>query len=189
MIAASDEDKDQALKEHVRSIRAHIQGLGKKSYHTIEGGEALDTVLMFVSHEVALTVATSRDPKLFELAMDRHIVLVSPNTLMLALKQVHGLWRIHKQNKYAEEIAKQAGLLVDKFTGFIGDLEKVGKRLDQARTSYDGAFNKLSLGSGNIVGRVQRLVDLGARNTKQMPVSSPERESAADECDGLAQEN
>lgn len=167
--AKNDEERAAALDEHVGSLKSHIKGLAGKQYQTIEGAEALDCVLMFVPNEVGLTSALNHDVSLFELAMDRRIVLVSPNTLHLALSQVQGLWRIHNQNKHAEQIAKEAGLLVDKFAGFIEDMDKVGQRLDQARNSYDGALNKLSLGNGNIRGKVQKLVELGARSSKRIP--------------------
>ena len=98
-----------------------------------------------------------------------HIVLVSPTTLLVALRAVKNSWRHERQNHNALEIACKAGTLYDKFVSFAEDLEKVGKQLDAVQKTYDSAWNKLTGGRGNIVRRIEELPELGARTSKRIP--------------------
>ena len=123
---------------------------------------------MFVPIEAAFTLALRRDPTLFQEAFDRNVVVVTPTTLLATLRTVGGLWRIDRQNRNAQQIAERAGRLYDKFIGFAGDLQEVGERLAQAQTAHDQALAKLSTGSGNLVGQVEKLRKLGARTAKRL---------------------
>lgn len=167
--AETEEDRTAALAQHVTSVRNHITALGGKDYHTLIGQASLDFVLVFVPNESALTLALNQAPELFDLAMERNIGLVSPNLLMITLRTIENLWRTERQNQNAMQIARQAGALYDKFVGFVDSLEDVGKRLNQAQDAYEGAHKKLSSGSGNLVGRSDRLKKLGAKTSKSLP--------------------
>lgn len=166
--AATEEARETALKEHVASVRRHIQGLSAKDYQHIESISSPDFILMFVPSEAAYIEAVRFDPKLQEEAIARHVGLVSPSTLLPTLRTVEYLWRVDNQNRNAQEIALQAGRLYDKFVGFEADLAKIGERLDQAQTSWDEARNKLVSGRGNLVSRTEKLRKLGARTSKQI---------------------
>ena len=48
-------------------------------------------------------------------------------------------------------------------------------RLDQARKSYDEAYNQLTTGAGNLVGHVDKLSKLGARHAKQLEAGLVEK--------------
>jgi len=75
---------------------------------------------------------------------------------------------VHKQNTNAQDIARRAGLLYDKFVGFTENLKNVGMRLDQARKSFDDAYGQLATGAGNLVGQTEKLSKLGARHARQL---------------------
>ena len=167
----SEEDearRDALLAEHVGSIRAHISGLGKKNYPDVEELNALDFVLMFVPIEAALIVALQRDPGLPEYALQQRVALLSPANFLATVRTVASVWQVHKQNTNAQDIARRAGLLYDKFVGFVENLKNVGMRLDQARKAYDDAYNQLTTGAGNLVGQTDKLSKLGARHAKQL---------------------
>jgi len=106
---------------------------------------------------------------LWEEAYAKNIVLVSPTNLLAILRSVETIWRHEKQNRNAEEIARQAGNLHDKFLGLIKSIEDVGKNLDAARKSYDNAYGQLTTGRGNLISRVQKLETLGAKTKKEIP--------------------
>ncbi len=179
--AEQDEvQRDSFLAEHVNSIRAHISGLGKKNYPDVEALNALDFVLMFVPIESALIAALQSDPTLPEYALKHRVALLSPANFLATVRTVASLWQVHKQNTNAQDIARRAGFLYDKFVGFIENLKAVGMRLDQARKSYDDALGQLSTGSGNLVGQVDKLSKLGARHAKQLDAVLVER-ALADE--------
>ena len=160
--------REAAMKEHVASVRRQVLNLSAKDYQHIDSIRSPDFVLMFVPSESAFIEAIRRDPKLHEEAMARNVGLVSPSTLLPTLRTVEYLWRVDRQNNNAKEIARQAGKLYDKFVGFTEDMNKLGERLKQATASFDDASNKLSSGRGNLVGRAEKLYQLGAAASKRV---------------------
>ncbi|MBU3558177.1 DNA recombination protein RmuC [Polynucleobacter sp. Nonnen-W13] len=169
---------EQELAAHIQSLRQHIQGLSSKNYSSLYGIGSVDFVLMFVPIEPAFLLALKTAPNLYQEALAKNIVLVSPSTLMATLRTVAHLWRQDHQNRNALEIAKQCGTLYDKFVGFVDDLEKLGQRLDQAQTSYHDAFNKLKSGKGNLIRSAEKVRELGVKPSKNL--STPLIESSTD---------
>jgi len=169
--------RDSFLAEHVNSIRTHISGLGKKNYPDVEELNALDFVLMFVPIESALIAALQSDPTLPEYALKHRVALLSPANFLATVRTVASVWRVHKQNTNAQDIAQRAGHLYDKFVGFTENLKAVGMRLDQARKAYDDAYSQLSTGAGNLVGQTEKLSKLGARHAKQLDAALVEKAS------------
>jgi len=158
----------EAMKDHIQSIRQHIKGLGEKRYAEVPELNALDFVLMFVPIESALIAALQADPELPEFALRNKVALLSPTNFLATMRTVASVWSVHKQNTNAQEIARRAGLLYDKFAGFVENLQSVGERLSQAQQSYDKAFSQLSTGAGNLMRQIEQLRELGARNTKRL---------------------
>lgn len=167
--AENDVDRDLALREHVISMRRHMDDLSSKNYQGRVGINAPDFVAMFVPIEPAFNLAAGHDDGLVLDAFDRKIVIVTPNTLLAMLSTVASLWKRELQTRNALEIARQSGDLFDKFVLFVESLKDIGARLDAARDAYDTAYKRLSEGHGNLVGRVQKLKKLGAKAEKSMP--------------------
>jgi DNA recombination protein RmuC len=163
------EDKEKFLKLHLMSIRNHVKLLGEKGYQMLDAFDTPDYVLLFMPIESAFSLALQNDSELFNYAWDRNVVIVSPTTLLATLRTIASIWKHEKQTQNAIEIAKQGGLLYDKFVSFLADLEKVGSQLDTVKKSYDEAHKKLSSGSGNLIGKVEKLKELGARTAKSLP--------------------
>lgn len=179
LTSAQDEDsRTQALKQHVLSLRNHLKGLSLKDYQRLEGLQSLDFVLLFVPIEAAFAAALQADPELFQEAYGKHVVIVSPTTLLATLRVIDSLWRQERQSQNAREIAERAGALYDKFVAFIQDLDEIGSRLQQLDRAYLGARNKLTGGRGNLVGRAEQLKLLGARASKRLPNDWLERAGA-----------
>ncbi|GAA5523681.1 hypothetical protein Maes01_00230 [Microbulbifer aestuariivivens] len=175
--AQTDEERELALKQHVNSLRAHIAGLNKKAYEQLEGVRTLDFVFIFVPIEAAYMLAMQADPALFRDAYDKHIVLVSPTTLMATLRTVENIWRYEKQNKNAEKIAAEAGKLHDQFAMVLESLDELGNRLRQAEEAYDQTCKRLATGRGNAVKRIDSLRKLGAKTRRQLDADLRERAS------------
>jgi len=164
--AGDDAIAKQELLAHIQSIRQHIQGLSAKNYSGIADLSTVDFVLMFIPIEPAFLSALKAAPNLYQEALAKNIVLVCPSTLMATLRTVAHLWRQDQQNKNAMEIARLCANLYDKFVGFVEDLEQIGKRLDQAQSSYHDAFNKLKSGKGNLIKAAERVKELGVKPNK-----------------------
>ena len=162
-----EESKADFLKQHVQSVRLHVKNLSGKGYQNLVGVNSLDYVLLFMPIEAAYSVVIQLDPELNQHAFERNIIFVGPTTLLTTLKTVHNLWRLVQQNQNANEIAKQAGNLYDKFVAFVGDLDEVGQRIDASKKSFDKAHNKLLSGRGNLIKRVENLKQLGAKTSKK----------------------
>ncbi len=165
----TDKEQEQALKEHLVSVRNHIKELADKNYQDIFQLQTLDFVMMFLPVEPAYHIAIQEDPGLWNFAYEKRILLISPTNLIAALKMVESMWRQEYQSKNVLEIARQSGALYDKFEGLISDLKDLGKRLDSAQSHYSTAMNKLSEGKGSLVSRVEKIKRLGAKTKKSLP--------------------
>ena len=159
--------KAEASKSLVESVRNHVKLLSNKDYQNLEGVNSLDYVFLFMPIEAAYAKAIQEDKDLFQFAFDRNIIFVVPTTLLTTLKTVQNLWRLAQQNQNANEIAKRAGALYDKFVAFVGDLDDVGQRIESTRVSFDRARSKLATGKGNLIRRAETLKELGAKTSKK----------------------
>jgi len=162
----SEEDRVTALKAHMISIRQHMRSLGDKSYHRNVSDSGLDFIIMFIPIEPAYILAIQNDKTLYEEALEKRIVFVSPTLLILSLQLINSIWKQEYQNRHVLDIANKAGDLYDKFVGFTDDLIKLGQHLDTSKKFYNESMSKLSVGSGNIVKRVEDLKKLGAKASK-----------------------
>lgn len=167
--AEEESERQEALKQHIASIQAHMKGLADKRYEELPGVRSLDFVLMFIPIEAAFLLAMETDRELFMHSLERNILLVSPSTLLVTLRTIHNIWRYEYQNRNALLIAQKAGDLYDKFVLFSESLEQVGDGLDRARTAYETSRKRLSEGTGNLVRRVEGLRELGIKVSKKMP--------------------
>lgn len=166
----NEEDEDQRLrflKDHVSSLKKHIEQLGAKNYHSLYEIESPDFVLLFVPIEPAFAVAINQDNNIYNWAFEKNIVIVTPSTLLATLRTVDSMWTNEKQQQNAIEIATQAGKLYDSFVNLTNDLLKVGSQLNTVKGSYDGAMKKLT-GQGNLINRVENLKKLGAKANKHI---------------------
>jgi DNA recombination protein RmuC len=168
MAAENEADREKHLKAHIVSMRSHAKLLSEKNYPSGNGLNAPEFVLMFVPIESSFALAVQGDVDLFTYAWDLRIVIVSPSTLLATLRTVASIWKQENQNKNALEIAKKAGDLYDKFTGFADDLIKVGRQMDTAKDTYSDAMKKLVDGTGNLVKRVEELKKMGAKASKNI---------------------
>lgn len=168
--AETDVERDKALSDHLLALRAHIKGLSQKDYHQLKGIQSLDYVLMFIPVEPAFQVAIQADPSLVKDAMEQNIILVSPTTLLVALRTIDNLWRNDRQNQNAKIIAERASKLYDKLRLFVDDMESLGGALDRANQNYQGAMNKLATGRGNVIRQAESFKQLGVEVKK--PISS-----------------
>lgn len=173
--AETPEERALRIREHVQALRNHIDRLGAKDYAGAES-EAVDYVLMFVPIEGALSEALREQGDLTSYALARGIGLMTPTTLMVALRTIEHVWTVERREKNAEEIAKRAGLLYDKVAGFVDDLSAVGTHLGRAASAHEAAFSKLSRGSGNVLGQVDKLKRLGARTGRAISVDFDEED-------------
>lgn len=178
--ATDDASRQQALKQHLTSVRTHVQQLSGKSYEKLEGIRSLDFVFLFIPVEAAFMSALQADQSLFQEAYAKHIILVSPTTLLASLRTVENIWRYEKQNQNAEEIARQAGGLYDQFALLIDALEDVGKQIDKASQAYALTHKRLATGRGNLIRRVESLRLLGAKTKKQLALDKADQDDSVD---------
>jgi DNA recombination protein RmuC len=166
--AETEADKVIALKAHIASIRQHIRLLGEKNYQKNVSESSLDFVMMFIPIEPAYILAIQHEKTLYEEALEKRIVFVSPTLLIPSLQLIKNTWRQEYQTRHVQEIATKAGDLYDKFVGFTDDLITLGRHLDMSKKHYEESMKKLSVGSGNLVRRVEDLKTLGAKTTKSI---------------------
>lgn len=159
---AEDEATRQlAVSEHIAAIRSHLRQLSRKDYQQLPGLRSLDYVLMFIPVEPAFLLAINRQPELISEALQLNIMLVSPTTLLVALRTISNLWRYEHQSRNAQRIADRAARLYDKMRLFVDDMSAVGQSLDRAGDSYRQAMKKLSEGRGNLIAQSEQFRRLG----------------------------
>lgn len=178
--ASTDAERADSLKQHLLSVRAHIRGLSEKNYQTLTGLNAPDFVMLFIAVEPAFMLAFSHDQSLFNDALAKNVLLVSPSTLLANLRTIAYIWRQEQQNRNAQEIAQQCAKLYDKFVGFVEDLEDIGKKLGQTQKSFDDARAKLVSGRGNLIRQAEQVKKLGVKPNKNLPVHLLDDDDAQD---------
>jgi DNA recombination protein RmuC len=166
--AVNDEEKIVFLKSHLTSVRQHMKSLGDKNYHKHISESSLDFVIMFIPIEPAYILAIQTEKSLYEEALERRIVFVSPSLLIPSLQLIKNTWKQEYQTRHVLDIANKAGDLYDKFVGFTEDLITLGRHLETSKKMYEESMKKLSVGSGNLVRRVEDLKKLGAKASKSI---------------------
>lgn len=183
MEAETDDERSRALKQHLDAVRRHMKELSAKSYHDLPGITSLDFVLLFIPIEAAFGLALQGDNGLFSEAFEHNIIIVGPSNLLATLRTIQNIWRNEKQSQNAIEIARQAGAMYDKFSGFVQDMDDIGSKLEAVSRSHDSALKKLTVGRGNLVARAEKLKLMGAKTSKALPVEYL-NDTSTDESDG-----
>ena len=168
--ATDDASKNQYLKQHILAIQNHVKQLSAKKYEDLHNAQSPDFVLLFIPIEPALYAAQSHDPHFFLTAFQQNILLVSPTTLLATLRTVDMLWNNEKQHQNAQDIAKHAGNLYDKFANLISELNTLGSRIDSVQTKYGETMKKLT-GKQNLIKDIQELKKLGVSTKKEIQSS------------------
>ncbi|TCD03066.1 DNA recombination protein RmuC [Pedobacter psychroterrae] len=166
--AENEVDRDLYIKQHLISVKTHIQGLSGKNYHGLNQLNSPDFVLLFMPIESSFGIAVQQDAELFNYAWDRKVVIVSPSTLLATLRTIASIWKQERQNRNVLEIARLSGTMYDKFVGFLTDMESIGRNIKQSQDAYDKALNKLSSGAGNLSNTSEKIKKLGAKATRQI---------------------
>lgn len=186
--STNEEERKQFLQQHLTSIRRHIRELGARNYQDIYQINSPDYLLLFIPVEPAFALAIQEDQQLFAEALDRQIVLVTTSTLLATMRTVSFIWTQEKQKRSVLEIARQSGLLYDRFCAFVADLQRVGQRIEQTQSAWQDAMRKLTTSrkkGDTLIGRAEKIRELGARTTRQLPKELlPDREKKGEAANG-----
>jgi len=164
-----DAERQQAMKEHVQSVRRHIAELQTKEYSGIRGNSTLDFVIMCIPIEPAWQTVIQADPELIYDLAGKNVVLCGPTTLMITLKLIAQIWRRENENRNAELIAEKAGKIYDQVFLILESMTDARKKLSGLSDSFDLALKRIKEGRGNLVGRVEEIRRLGAKVSRQIP--------------------
>lgn len=167
--ADSDATRESFARAHIASVKKHVGELTRKSYQDAVAGDTFDYVLMFIPNEGAFLSALELDAGLWQTACENRVLIVSPTHLLAIIKLIEQMWRTDRQNRNAVAIADEAGRMLDKFCAFVEDLDRIDRSLGQARDAWTAAYSKLSTGAGNLIGRAQKMTQLGAKVKKSLP--------------------
>jgi len=166
--AETDAERDQALKEHLFSLRKHINELSGKRYEEYTEGSP-NFVMLFIPNEPAYTIALAHDPTLWEEAYRKNVVLINGTNLIAALRMAQDMWQRDSQQRNVLQIVDEAGKLYDKFATFSETFLKIESKLEDAQKAFGEAKGQLRDGRGDILGRFDKLKALGAKTKKALP--------------------
>ena len=161
-------EQELFLKEHIKSIKKHVDELSAKNYETIVPN-CIGYVLMFIPYESGYAAAIKTDPSILQYAYRKHIILLSPSNLLMALQLTHTMWQNYRMNKNVEEILRISNDLYDKFVSFGETFLKIGTGIQRLQSDYEKAHSQLSEGKGNIVRRLENMKSLGITPKKELP--------------------
>ena len=163
--AETPEEKERALQEHIKSVRAHVTELARKDYskYIKPPREAVDFVIMFVPFESSLQLALVNDPSLWREAFERKVFITGEQNLLGILHMIHIAWVQNQQAENQERVFGVAEQLLDRLGDFIQRYQKVGEQLEQVRKAYDFSVNKLNEGRQSVVQKANELKQLGAK--------------------------
>ena len=172
--AETEAERDQALKEHLLSLRKHINELSGKRYEEYTEGSP-NFVMLFIPNEPAYTIALAHDPTLWEEAYRKNVVLINGTNLIAALRMAQDMWQRDSQQRNVLQIVDEAGKLYDKFATFSETFLKIESKLEDAQKAFGEAKGQLRDGRGDILGRFDKLKALGAKTKKALPggIQSP----------------
>lgn len=166
--ADTEADRELFTKQHLTSIRNHINDLSAKNYSDLYKINSPDFVMLFIPIESCFSIAVQKDAELFNFAWDKRVVIVSPSTLLATLRTIASMWKQERQNRNVLEIARLGGEMYDKFVGFLNDMEGIGKNIRLSQDAYERALNKLADGRGNLTITAEKIKKLGAKASKQI---------------------
>lgn len=169
--AEVDSDRLVQLERHARQAREHIRSLSSKDYQgQFKAGEMPDLVICFIPNEPALHAAFAADPTLFDYALERSVLVVSPTSLIGLLRTMELGWRQERMVAEAAEIADAAATLHGRFSKFLGDLDKVGRGLTSAATAYDSAVGSMER---RLLPQLRKVEGLGIAPGKEIEPPEP----------------
>ena len=161
-------ERERYMKEHVASIKKHVDELSAKNYEKLVPG-CIGYVLMFIPYESGYSAALKTDPSILQYAYRKHIIILSPSNLLMALQLTHTMWQNFRMTKNVEEILYQSNELFDKFVTFAETFVKIGTNIERLQQDFNKAKGQLNEGKGNIVRRLEGLKTLGISPKKQIP--------------------
>lgn len=163
----NDEARQRALKEHVRSLRKHVDELADKKYDRIVD-DAIGFVLMFVPNESSYIAAMKQQPDLSRYAYQKRVIIISPSNLLMALQLAYNLWQYDRQGKNVEKIVKTAADLYDKLVLFEDSFMDIDAQINRLKNTFSEARNRLYIGKGNVMSRMESLMELGVTPKKRL---------------------
>lgn len=169
--AESESERQVHLERHARQAREHVRSLSSKDYQgQFKAGEMPDLVICFIPNEPALHAAFAADPELFDYALERNVLLVSPTSLIGLLRTMELGWRQERMVAEAAEIADAAGTLHARFAKFLSDFDTVGKRLGSATGAYNSAVGSME---GRLLPQLRKVEGLGVAPGKEIEAPEP----------------
>jgi DNA recombination protein RmuC len=171
--AANEEDRQQAARDNLASVKTHVKELADKNYSKLVPN-AVPTVLMFIPNEGSYILAMQKDQNLANEAFRKGVLLINPTNLMLALTLIYQLWKIEHREEDDKRIVEAATVLYEKFCVFAETFERIGVQLQTTQKSYDIAKSQLNEGRGNIIKRLDALQNMGVSSGKKIPAKMRE---------------
>lgn len=158
--AEDDEERDAHLRRHVSQLRRHVDQLGAKAYWRALD-ETPEFVVMFVPAEAFLAAALETQGDLLEYAAARQVVLATPTTLIALLRTVAHGWSHETLASQAAEVQRLGRELHERLGTLGGHLDRIGRSLGTAVSSYNAAVGSLE---GRVLVTARRFGEMGVTN-------------------------
>ena len=174
--AQTPDDKEHALQEHLKSIRAHVTELARKDYskYIKAPREAVDFVIMFVPFESSLQLALVNDPSLWREAFERKVFITGEQNLLGILHMIHLAWVQNQQAENQERVFGIAEQLLDRLGDFIQRYNRLGEHIELVQKDFESAGNKLFTGRQSVVQKGRELIELGGKENPNRRIPKAE---------------
>lgn len=154
------------LKEHIASLKKHVDELSAKNYTQYQTNAHLDFVIMFVPHSPALWTATTEEPSLWQDAMQKKVFIADEQTLYAALRIIRITWTHLDQEQNHKRLYALAQEMIERTGNFLREYDSVGKNLQDALSAFDSSRKKLLPGGRSIGTTASQILALGIDNVK-----------------------
>jgi DNA recombination protein RmuC len=155
--ATTEAERRSALQAHGKALMFHVTTLARRDYPS-KLAESLGFTVCYVPGEDLLAAAYEARPALFYDAINDHVLLAGPSTLMAIFWSVtYGLQQ-DARARNARAIGNSAAALHQRLGKLADPLQKLGRTMTTAVKDYNSVLAALET---RVLPEVRRLEDLG----------------------------
>jgi DNA recombination protein RmuC len=161
--AATDDEKKLAFSRVRTDVSKHVSDIADKY---LIPGEVQTPAIMFVPSESIYAELHDDFSDLIQKAHRAHVIIVSPNILMLAINTVQTVMKDARMREQADRIQNEVGALLKDVKLLADATDKLQRHFNQAEAD----MKDIATRSGRIVTRAEKIENVELSAAPQLPL-------------------